>query len=53
MERGYQKNLLKLTARGSMDVIGEIDVENSMSFEGVKIKSTPDNYVPSSVNTIK
>ena len=36
-----------------MEEIGEISVENSMSFEGVKIPSTPDDYVPSEVNTIK
>ena len=36
-----------------MEVIGKIAVDNSMSFEGVKIPCTPDDYVPSEVNTIK
>ena len=36
-----------------MEVIGKISVDNSMSFEGVKILSTPDDYVLSTVNTIK
>ena len=53
VERGAHKNFLKVTARGSMEVIGKIAVDNSMSFEGVKIPSTPDDYVPSAVNTIK
>ena len=44
---------MNVTARGSMEVIGEISVENSMIFEGFKIPSTPDYYVPSAVNTIK
>ena len=34
-------------------MIGEIYVENSTSFEGFKITSTPDDYVPSEVITIK
>ena len=53
VEKEAHKNFLKVTARGYMEVIGEIAVENSMRFEGVKIPSTPDDYVPSEVNTIK
>ena len=53
MEKGPHKNFLKVTARLSMEVIGKIAVENSMSFEGVKIPSTPNYYVPSGVNNIK
>ena len=53
MEKGFHKNFLKVTARGSMEVIGKIAVYNSMSFEGFKIRSTPDDYVPSEVNNIK
>ena len=41
------KNFIKVKARGSMEVIGKIAVKNITSFEGVKIPSTPDNYVPS------
>ena len=36
-----------MTASGYMEVIGKIAVDNSMSFEGVKIPCTPDDYVPS------
>ena len=36
-----------------MEVIGEIAADNSMRLEGVKIPSTPYNYVPSEVNAIK
>ena len=36
-----------------MEAIGKIAVGNSMSFEGVKIPSTPDDYVKSEVNNIK
>ena len=46
MEKGPHKKFLKVTARGSMDMIGKIAVDNSMSFERVKIPSTPDDYVP-------
>ena len=46
VEKGYNKKFLKVTARGSMETIGEIDVNNSTSFEGVKIPSTLDDYVP-------
>ena len=53
MEKGSHKNFLKATDRGYMEVIGEIAVDNSMSSEGVKIPSMPDDYVPSEVNTIK
>ena len=47
VEKGAHKNFLKVTACGYMEVIGEISVDDSMRFEGVKIPSTPDNYVPS------
>ena len=47
MEKGPPKNFLKVKDRGSMEAIGKIAVGNSMSFEGVKIPSTPDDYVPS------
>ena len=53
LERGSHNNFLNVTYRGSMEVIGEKSVENSTRFEGVKIPSTPDDYVPSTVNTIK
>ena len=53
MEKGSHKKFMKVKCRGSMEVIGEIFVENSMSFGGVKIPSTPDDYVPSEINTIK
>ena len=53
MEKGAHTKVLKVKARGSMKVIGEIAVENSMRFEGVKIPSTPDDYIPSKVNTIR
>ena len=53
MEKGSHKNFMKVTASGSMEVIGKISVENSMSFEGVKIPSKPDVYVPSEFNTIE
>ena len=53
MEKGSHKNFLKVTDRGSMEVIGKIVVDYSIIFEGVKIPSTPDDYVPSEVNTIK
>ena len=36
-----------------MDAIGKIAVDDSMSFEGVKIPSTKYDYVPSEVNTVK
>ena len=42
-----------MIARVSIEVIGEIPVENSIHFEGVKIPSMPDDYVPSEVNNIK
>ena len=41
------EKFLKVTSCGYLEVIGKIAVETSMSFEGVKISSTPDNYVPS------
>ena len=47
------KNYLKVTDHGSMEVVSEIAVGNSMNFESVKIPSTPDYYVPSEVNIIK
>ena len=50
---GPTKSFLKVKYRGYMEVVDEISVDNSMSFEGVKIPSTPDDYVPSEVNTIK
>ena len=53
IEKGSHKNFLKLTARGSMEVIGEIAVENIMIFEGFKIPSNPDDYITSGANTIK
>ena len=53
VERGSHKNFIKVTARGSMEVIGEISVDNSMSFEVVKITSTTDYYESSPVNSIK
>ena len=53
MEKGPHKNFLKVSALGSMDSIGKIDVENFMIFEGVKIPCTPDDYVPSETNNIK
>ena len=43
---------MKVTACVSMDVIGKTAVDNSMSYEGFKIPSTPDDYLPSEVNTI-
>ena len=46
MEKGYHKNTMNVKSRGSMEVIGKIDVDNSTSFGGVKILSTPDDYVP-------
>ena len=46
VEKGTHKNFLKVKARGSMEVIGKIAVNNSSRFEGVKIPSTPDYYVP-------
>ena len=36
-----------------MELIGKIAVDNCTIFEGVKIPSTPGDYVPSVVNTIK
>ena len=42
-----RKNFLKVTARGSMEVIDEIAVDNNMRFEGFRIPSTSDDYVPS------
>ena len=36
-----------------MEVIGEIPADNIMILEGVKIPSTPNDYVPSEVNDIK
>ena len=53
MYKGAHKNFLKVTSRGYMEFIGKIAVENSMRFEGVEIPNTPDDYVPSEVNTIK
>ena len=53
MVREYQDKSLKVTACGSMEVIGETDVYNSMIFEGVKTPSTPYYYVPSEFNTVK
>ena len=53
MEKVAYKNFLRVISCGYMDVIGEISVDNSMSFEGVKIPSTPYYYVPSEVNNIK
>ena len=53
VERGYQNKFIKSISHGSMEVIGKRDMENSMSFKGVKIPSTPDGCVTSSVNTIK
>ena len=53
VEKGSDKKILKAKACGSMQVIGKITVDNSMSFEGVKIPITPDSYVPSGVNNIK
>ena len=47
VEKVSHKKFLKVISCGSMDVIGKIAVENSMRFEGVKIPSTPDDYVPS------
>ena len=47
LDKGYHKNFLKVTACGSMGGVGKIDVDNSMRFEGVKIPSTPADYVPS------
>ena len=44
VEKGSHKNFLKVKTRGSMEVIGKIAVDSSMSFEGVKIPSTPDDY---------
>ena len=32
MDKGSHKNFLKVIARGSMEVIGEIAVDNSISF---------------------
>ena len=53
VERGYYNNFLKLTYCGSMERIFKKAVGNSMSFEGVKIPRTQDDYVTSVVNTIK
>ena len=53
VNKGSHKKFLKVTARGSMEVIGTIAVDNSISFESVKIPSTTDGCVPSEVNTIK
>ena len=53
MEKGSHKNFLKVIARGSMEMVGGIAVDDIMSFEGVKITSMPDYYLPSEVNTIK
>ena len=53
VEKGYRKNFMKVIACGYMELRGEIDVDNSMRFEVVEILSTPDDYVPSEVNTIK
>ena len=36
-----------------MELIGKIAMDNCTIFEGVKIQSTPVDYVPSVVNTIK
>ena len=52
-EKGPHKKFLKVKASGSIEVIGKLAVDNSISFEGVKIPSTPDDYVPLEVNTIK
>ena len=53
LEKVSHKNFLKVTDHGSMEGIGKIAVCNSMIFEGVKIPSTPDDYVPSEFSTIK
>ena len=53
VEKGPHKNFLKVAASGYMEAIGKIAAENIMSFEGVKRPSTPDDYVPSEVSTIK
>ena len=37
MERGSEKNYMRVTYRGYMEVIGEIAVDNCVSFEGVKL----------------
>ena len=42
-----QKKFLKVTTHGSTEVIGKIAVDNSTSFEGFKIPSTPDYYITS------
>ena len=47
MGKGSHKNFLKATDSWYMEVIGAIAVDNSISFEGVKIPSTPDDCVPS------
>ena len=53
MDKVSHNNFLKVTDRGSMEVVGERAVDNIMRFEGDKIPSTPDEYVISIVNTIK
>ena len=51
VEKGSRKNFLKVKAHESMLLIGEIAVDNSKSFDGVKILSTPYGYVPLEVKT--
>ena len=53
VERGSQKKFPMAPSHGSMEFMREIDMENTMIFEGAKITITPNDYVPSSVNTIK
>ena len=53
VQKVSHKNFMKVTDCGYMEVIGEIAVENSMSFQGFKIPNTPYDYVPSEANTIK
>ena len=47
VEKASHKKFLKVISCGSMDVIGKKSVDNIMRFEGVKIPSTPDDYVTS------